>query len=81
MDAIDALKINCWHLRHSRRTGLAACAERVIPLHTPADCAGCPLHRPMRIEPPPPAPPATTATEETGRGKILLFPSWRVRAS
>jgi hypothetical protein len=37
------------HVQDAVALTRAACAEKVIPIHTPRDCVGCPLQRPIVI--------------------------------
>lgn len=47
----------------------AACAEKVVPINSPIECAHCVLHsQPTTI------PTTTPATTSVGEGKVIPFP-------
>ena len=49
----------------------AACAERVVPIHSPRACAACPFHHPAQAQP-----QAPTARPSPARpGKVVPFPA------
>ena len=71
--------IGCAWLRFSlTKTGEAvtfsdaACAERVIPIHSPADCHGCQQRVAIRLE-------DVQPVLQRQAGKLLVFPYKRVR--